>query len=363
MNTIAYRIVIYQSIFLLVSLSFSQDSTFSSNNDTLIVKTNVDTITLEKDIISFTRDTITTFEENNMTKPTFSSNSISDTLVESSSVDSINYSKILTEYKEHYDNELIKISGFKLNGIKSGEWKSYSENGILTGKGSYENDKRIGIWVKYDLSGNIIKRKNFSQIKILKADSLIKDSAMREQITIESTLKNAISYYKRGSLYGDLGKYDMAISDYTMAIELNPKYAEAYNSRGVLYADLYDQIEFNSKFSKKAKKRMSFYDNLKKDVKNREVKKKYKKVLVQAISDFTKAIKLKPGFSDAYLFRGQARVIYAKLAPLGLSKNYRISIEDFTKVIKLDPNYAEAYLCRGNAYCDFEKWKFVKKRL
>jgi len=39
-------------------------------------------------------------------------------------------------------------------------------------------------------------------------------------------------------VYGKRGKVTEAISDYTKAIELKPKYAEAYNNRGTAYDEL-----------------------------------------------------------------------------------------------------------------------------
>ncbi len=42
-------------------------------------------------------------------------------------------------------------------------------------------------------------------------------------------------YYNRGLEYQRKGQYDKAISDYTKAIEINPKYAVAYYNRGLAY--------------------------------------------------------------------------------------------------------------------------------
>jgi len=46
---------------------------------------------------------------------------------------------------------------------------------------------------------------------------------------------NADSYFNRGVAYYDKGQLDLAISDYSKAIEINPRYAKAYYSRGVSY--------------------------------------------------------------------------------------------------------------------------------
>lgn len=41
-------------------------------------------------------------------------------------------------------------------------------------------------------------------------------------------------YYNRGRSYGALGDYDWAIEDYSHAIELDPKFAEAFHGRAVV---------------------------------------------------------------------------------------------------------------------------------
>ena len=52
---------------------------------------------------------------------------------------------------------------------------------------------------------------------------------------IEINPRFAEAYYNRGLAYGKKGQYDKAISDYTKAIEINPRFAEAYNNRGDAY--------------------------------------------------------------------------------------------------------------------------------
>ena len=81
----------------------------------------------------------------------------------------------------------------------------------------------------------------------------------------------AIDYFNRGNAYYILGQHQKAIDDYTRAIELDPKLAEAYCNRGIAYSNLGQ----------------------------------YQK----AIDNFTRAIKLNPKHAFAYYIRG---VTYGK---------------------------------------------------
>jgi len=47
-----------------------------------------------------------------------------------------------------------------------------------------------------------------------------------------TTQQKATSYNDRGITYGKISQYDQTISDFNKAIEINPRFAEAYNNRG-----------------------------------------------------------------------------------------------------------------------------------
>ena len=96
------------------------------------------------------------------------------------------------------------------------------------------------------------------------------------------------------------GEHDKAIADYTEAIRLDPKDAEAYCNRGLAYGNKGD------------------YD--------------------KAIADYTEAIRLNPKYAEAYYNRGMT---YASKG------EYDKAIADYTEAIRLDPKYAEAYYSRG----------------
>jgi tetratricopeptide (TPR) repeat protein len=144
---------------------------------------------------------------------------------------------------------------------------------------------------------------------------------------IRKTPNDAVLYYNRGLVYqrkgdviidntpdnGDWGlawnlareNYAKAIQDYTEAIRLNPKYAEAYYNRGFIW-----------------------------DERMRNV--------ATALPDYTEAIRLNPNYAEAYYQRGHAH--------LNITGNWDQAIADFTQAIRINPNYAEAYHQRGIVY-------------
>ena len=97
--------------------------------------------------------------------------------------------------------------------------------------------------------------------------------------------------------------YAKAISDFSLAIRLDPNYAPAYNKRGIAY-------EKQRNFDK-------------------------------AISDYNEAIRLDPNLALAYYNRGNAYYDHGNLDK---------AIGDYDSAIRIDPNYTFAYYSRANAY-------------
>ena len=129
----------------------------------------------------------------------------------------------------------------------------------------------------------------------------------------------AIVHHTTGRSYFDKRQWDKAIAEYNEAIELDPKYADAYFNRG------------NANYNK------GQYD--------------------QAIDDYTKAIEINPGFAEAYANRGLA---YAQ----GKGQ-FDQAISDFNKAIGINPGYAMAYNYRAVTYYyqgeDDKAWEDVHK--
>ena len=54
--------------------------------------------------------------------------------------------------------------------------------------------------------------------------------------TMQTELNDAAAYFNRGKAYYDKGQYDQAISDFTKALEIDPRFAVAYHFRAMVYA-------------------------------------------------------------------------------------------------------------------------------
>ena len=149
--------------------------------------------------------------------------------------------------------------------------------------------------------------------------------------------KFADAYYNRGNAHSIKGEYDKAIRDYTQVIALNPKFADAYYNRGTIYSNKGDFAEaikdFNKAIDLNPKDARFYY--------NRGVTYGKTGDFAEAIKDFNKAIDLNPEDAQGYNGRG---VAYGKIG------DFEAAIADFNKAIDLAPEDAGAYNNRGLAY-------------
>jgi tetratricopeptide (TPR) repeat protein len=155
--------------------------------------------------------------------------------------------------------------------------------------------------------------------------------------------KYADAYYRRGSLYYQKGDYDHSIADCTEAIRLNPKDDLLYRGRAYAYkekgnydcaiADFTEAIRLFPNDAELSDLSELYYDRS--SIYSRKCD--YDNV----IADCTEAIRFNPNKAGIYNFRGIA--FYFK-------GEYDRSILDYSEAIKLNSNYAEAYLDRGTSY-------------
>ena len=86
-------------------------------------------------------------------------------------------------------------------------------------------------------------------------------------LTASGGVMASVYHSNRGAAYAEKGQYDLAISEFTNALEINPRYANAYYNRGRTYAATCPASD-------------------------------------QAISDFTRAIDINPRLAKSYVGRG-----------------------------------------------------------
>lgn len=110
-------------------------------------------------------------------------------------------------------------------------------------------------------------------------------------------------HYYRGTAYLYKAQYDLAIADFTQALQIDPKHAQAYNNRAASFTE-------GGRFE-------------------------------QAKSDVDKALQLNPKYALAYMNRG---LIYYRQG-----ENDK-AISDYNEAIRFDPRLSHAYSNRALAY-------------
>lgn len=149
-----------------------------------------------------------------------------------------------------------------------------------------------------------------------------------EAIRLDPKLANA--YHNRGKSYAEKGEQDKAIADFTEAIRLDPNDARACYNRGNSYlkqgecdkaiADYTEVIRLDPKYA------LAYYNRALSHVEKNEHE--------EAIADFTEAIRLDPNEARTYYNRGVSH---------SQKGEYDKTIADYGEAVRLYPNYAEAY--------------------
>ena len=169
-----------------------------------------------------------------------------------------------------------------------------------------------------------------------------RNKVWKNSITLTSDVINkypsrAMAYHHRGLAKNNLGKYEAAIPDFTMAVELNPELEDAYAYRGTAKYYLGD---FNSSL-KDYNKALELNPENSLIYHHRGLVKNVLENYSGAIQDFNLAIQINPEMANIYLDRGNAKYYLGQ---------YEGAIEDFSMAISLRQDYADAYANRGIAY-------------
>ncbi len=147
----------------------------------------------------------------------------------------------------------------------------------------------------------------------------------------------AIAYHGSGLSNIALGRQYAALRNLNRALILNKSYSSALFNR----SKVYDQLDFPQKsledLSVSIRNNPDNHTILIKRARLRLGQKQY----YAAINDAQKALKIAPGFVDAFIVRGMA---YGKI------KKFRAALKDLSLAIEDDPDRTETYIRRGGIY-------------
>ncbi|MGI9215093.1 MAG: tetratricopeptide repeat protein [Gammaproteobacteria bacterium] len=184
------------------------------------------------------------------------------------------------------------------------------------------------------------------------------------------SLDDSRNYFNRGLILAKNGNYGAAVGSLNIAINLDPKYVEAYIARasiaekqGNFNAAL---IDYNNALNFRPSDQ-TFY--------NRGLIKLALKKFTDAILDFNNAIELNPLFAKAYHERGVALLainmlteakydfmrafqlnpkLFSALEKTGdlnlIQKDYSKALENFNQLVTIKPKDPDLYFKRGQVY-------------
>jgi tetratricopeptide (TPR) repeat protein len=178
------------------------------------------------------------------------------------------------------------------------------------------------------------------------------------------------TWYSRGRAYAARGDLDQAVADYTGALQVDTGFVDAYTARGDIYAKrkMYDPaladfaaaLKLHPKHHQTFLKRGQLYLGRKEydqaiadftaalEIKEekwtyqqRGLAYRHKGDLAKSLGDYGHAIRLDPEYAGAYYHRGE---VHRRM------RAYDKAIEDFNQCLKRNENNEWAYLGRASAY-------------
>jgi tetratricopeptide (TPR) repeat protein len=184
---------------------------------------------------------------------------------------------------------------------------------------------------------------------------------------IELAPDSAVAYFNRGNFHRTSYDLEKAIADYTQAILLHGTKPKYYNSRGMVYFLIGDGVAAVKDFSTAVAQNPTFArgyynraftykkfpvaaaDKVSDDSVFEGMAMQYQKMM----NDFSLAIKYNPNFAEAYIERGLMRSTSTGINIDGLDakaiNELNLALTDFEKAVKLKPKSAEAF--NGRAGC------------
>lgn len=146
----------------------------------------------------------------------------------------------------------------------------------------------------------------------------------------------ARAFFSIGYLHSEQTENDQAISAYDQAIELSPKFPEAFNSRGLVKTTLENYEDAILDFDEAIRLDSDFAEVFYNRGNANSALKEYER----AIADYDEAIRLMPDFAGSYNYRGVSKNALGQ---------HQDAIADYDEAIRLKPDYVDAYVNRGSA--------------
>ena len=229
---------------------------------------------------------------------------------------------------------IIKIKIYKDHAIQSMIASMSNQNNLTkTAKYGVSEDTEPNTAGTYFDRGILFIRRGWYDMAI---------SDFSEALKLNPDMRKA--YWLRGFIYYKQGNYDQAITEYDQMIRLDPNSAEGYHSRGEVYQEKREYEKAITDYTQaiKLEPEAAIYNNRGNTYQD-------KQEYVLAINDYNQAIRLDNNFQYAYINRGNA---YVKI------KEYDKAIQDYSIAINLNLDYTLAYFNRGWAY--FQRGNFEK---
>lgn len=151
------------------------------------------------------------------------------------------------------------------------------------------------------------------------------------------------SYYNRGNIYSKLGKFQLALSDYSSAINIKANRPEVFNNRGAVYLRVGDIESALNDFSNAINLDPDFADS----VKNRAAIYMRKNNYDLALKDLEKLIDLK--VADYAIFNNVANILSRK-------GSYQQALSYYDSSLKLNNSFVDGYYNRAQCYLKLQRY-------
>jgi len=157
-------------------------------------------------------------------------------------------------------------------------------------------------------------------------------------------------YFKTGEDFYKTYDFENAINAYNKAIEINPSYAPAYESKGWAMSKINNPKEMVFCFDKASEIYRKQINLIKTNILFKDAQDYFSRGMIylkekrssEALTDFSTAISIDKNYIKPYYYRGIINSQYRS--------NFLNAIKDFDKVLDSSPESAEVYYNRGVCY-------------